>query len=124
MNKIAKNYIYNLIYQLIALVVPLITAPYVVRVIGATAMLTTFVMLGFYTYGNRQIAYVRDDDQKLNDTFWRIMTCRFIVMIIGTAIFAVTVAVINKYTVPFILYYTYMLGYFVDCTWLFVGVED
>ena len=68
MNKIAKNYIYNLIYQLIALVVPLITAPYVVRVIGAdgtgiysyvnsvTAMLTTFVMLGFYTYGNRQIA--------------------------------------------------------------------
>lgn len=136
MNKIAKNYIYNLIYQLIALVVPLITVPYVVRVIGAdgtgiysyvnsvTAMLTTFVMLGFYTYGNRQIAYVRDDDQKLNDTFWRIMTCRFIVMIIGTAIFAVTVAVINKYTVPFILYYTYMLGYFVDCTWLFVGVED
>lgn len=136
MNKIAKNYIYNLFYQLIALIVPLVTAPYLVRVIGAegtgiysyvnslTSLITTFVMLGFFSYGNRQIAYVRDDPEKLNETFWRVMTCRLIIGIVGTIIYAFVVFINGRYFTYFLLYYTYMLGYFVDCTWLFVGVED
>ena len=84
MGKIAKNYIYNLIYQIISIIVPLVTAPYVVRVLGAkgtgiysyvnslVSLITTFAMLGLFGYGNRQIAYVRDDKEKLDSTFWRI----------------------------------------------------
>lgn len=123
-------------YQLVALIVPLVTAPYLVRVIGAegtgvysyvnsvTSLVTTFVMLGIFSYGNRQIAYVRDDPKKLNDTFWRIMTCRLVISIIGTVIFVLIVLINGRYYLYFLYYYTYMLGYFVDCTWLFVGVED
>lgn len=35
MGKIAKNYLYNLIYSLLVLLVPLVTAPYLSRVLGA-----------------------------------------------------------------------------------------
>lgn len=136
MGKILKNYIYNLIYQLVALLVPLVTAPYLVRVLGAegtgkyayvnsfTALLTTIVMLGIFSYGNRQIAYVRDDRKKTDETFWRIMSVRLILGVIGTIVYIIAVYLNGKYYFLFFLYYTYLLGYIVDCTWLFVGVED
>lgn len=134
--KIAKNYIYNLIYQIVALLIPLLTAPYLARVLGPegtgaysyvnsmAGLICSIVMLGIYNYGNRQIAYVRDDSTKLNNTFWRIMSTRLIIGIIGTAIYFAVIFLIGRYAVLFIVYYTYMLGYFIDCTWLFVGVED
>ena len=136
MGRILKNYVYNLIYQLVALLVPLVTAPYLVRVLGAegtgkyayvnsfTALLTTIVMLGIFNYGNRQIAYVRDDRKKTDETFWRIMSVRLILGIVGTIIYIIAVYLNGKYYFLFFLYYTYLLGYIFDCTWLFVGVED
>ena len=35
MSKIVKNYIYNSLYQVLAIVIPVITIPYVARVLGA-----------------------------------------------------------------------------------------
>lgn len=136
MGRIVKNYLYNLIYQLLVILVPLLTAPYLARVLGAngtgqysyvnsmTCLICTIVMLGIYNYGNRQIAYVRDDTEKLNETFWEICTVRILITIIGTLVYAIVVSIIGKYQFLFLLYYTYLLGYFVDCTWLFVGLED
>lgn len=136
MGKIVKNYIYNVIYQLFVMLVPLVTAPYLARILGAegvgtysyvystTAILCSFVMLGIYNYGNRQIAYVRDDPKKLNQIFWQIMSARFVIAIVGTVIYFFIVFMGGRYTNLFLLYYTYMLAYFVDCTWLYIGVED
>lgn len=136
MGKIVKNYAYNLIYQLITLFVPLITAPYLARVLGPSgtgaysyvnsmaALICNVVMLGIYNYGNRQIAYVRDNMRRLNDTFWRIMSARLIIGVVGTIIYFGIVLAIGRYTLLFVIYYTYILGYFIDCTWLYVGVED
>lgn len=136
MGRITKNYLYNLAYQMLVLLVPLITAPYLARTLGAvgtgvygyvhslTALICTVVMLGIFNYGSRQIAYVRDDSQALCDTFWRIMTVRLILAGIGTVVYFIIVAVIGRYQNLFLIYYTYLLGYFVDCTWLYVGVED
>ena len=33
---IVKNYLYNLIYQILILILPLVTASYLARVLGAT----------------------------------------------------------------------------------------
>lgn len=58
MGRIAKNYIYNLIYQSFSMFVPLITAPYLARTLGPngtgiygyvnsmTTLICTFVLLG------------------------------------------------------------------------------
>lgn len=136
MGKITKNYIYNLIYQLFVMFVPLVTAPYLARVLGAegtgtysyvysmSSIICTFVMLGIYNYGNRQVAYVRDDKNKLTKVFWQVMSARLIIAIIGTIVYFGVVFIIDRYIWLFTLYYTYLLAYFIDCTWLYVGVED
>ena len=136
MGKITKNYLFNLIYQLFIMLVPLVTAPYLARVLGAEALgtysyvhsvaylVTTITLLGIYQYGNRQVAYVRDDPGKLSMVFWQVISTRIVLALFGTIAYVVVVLFVNRYLVLFLLYYTYVLAYFLDCTWLFVGVED
>ena len=69
---IKKNYIYNLLYQLLTLIVPFITAPYTARIFGADgigiqsytnsilAYFTLFATLGTASYGQREIARNKD----------------------------------------------------------------
>ena len=69
---ITKNYTYNVIYQILVMVIPLITTPYVSRVLGAEpigiysytlSIATYFILfgtLGVGMYGQREIAYVQN----------------------------------------------------------------
>lgn len=123
-------------YQLIVLVVPLITAPYLAHTLGAdklgcygyvnsmAGIICTFTMLGIFSYGNRQVAYVRDNKEKLSEVFWQIMSARVVIAIISSTIYFLVVFFVGRYTTLFLLYYTYMLAYYLDPTWLYVGVED
>ena len=47
---IKKNYIYNTIYQVLSLITPLITAPYISRVLGSSGV-------GIYSYTNSIVTY-------------------------------------------------------------------
>ena len=53
---VKKNYIYNLIYQLFAFIVPVITTPYISRVLSADGVgavsYTTSVVTYFVLFGN------------------------------------------------------------------------
>lgn len=136
MNVILNNYFFSLSYQFLTILIPLVTAPYLTRVLGAegtgiygyvhslTSLICSIVMLGVYGYGNRQIAYVRDNPRDLNDIFWRIISARIVIAIFGSIIYFIIIILVGRYRCYFYLYYTYLLGYFIDCTWLFVGVED
>ena len=71
--KVIKNYLYNAGYQLLAIILPLITAPYVSRMLRPEGVgvysytnsliqwFTIFAILGIDLYGQKQIATVRDD---------------------------------------------------------------
>ena len=75
------NFLYNMVYQVALMILPLITMPYVSRVLGAEGIGTysytysiaqyflLFGMLGVENYGNRSIARVRDDEQKRSAVF-------------------------------------------------------
>ena len=72
MPSIRRNFVYKLLYEILALAAPLITAPYVSRVLGAEgvgiysysqsciAYFTMFAVLGTNIYGMREIARCRD----------------------------------------------------------------
>ena len=47
---VKKNYFYNLIYQLLTLILPLITTPYISRVLGAEK-------IGIYSYTTSVVTY-------------------------------------------------------------------
>lgn len=76
-NKVlTKNYIYNLSYQLLTILLPIITTPYISRVLGAenigiysyvmsiTMYFILFGTLGTTIYGQREIAYVQNNEKK------------------------------------------------------------
>ena len=65
MGRILSNYVYNLVYQVVTLLVPLFTAPYLARTLGPdgvgtysyvnsmTGLICSLTMLGIFQYGNR-----------------------------------------------------------------------
>ena len=81
MSNVKKNFIYNIMYQILVMILPLITAPYIARILGTEGVgiysytysvayyFVLFAMLGLNNYGNRQVAKVRDDKDKLSKTF-------------------------------------------------------
>ena len=81
---ILKNLSYNVLLQVVLMVLPLVSIPYVSRVLGAegigtysfTLSITQYFIilgtLGIALYGNRQIAYVRDNVHEMSRTFWSI----------------------------------------------------
>ena len=93
---VIRNYLYNLMYQIITIILPIITTPYVSRILGADGIgkysLTStyaqyfvlFGMIGLGMYCSREIAYVRDDKYKLSKIFWELNFLRFITM--GTSV--------------------------------------
>lgn len=136
MGKIAKNYLYNAAYQILVLIAPIITAPYLARVLGAGSLgiysyvnssgniITTISLLGIYAYGNRQVAYVRESKESLTNTFWEIMVVRIGLGAIGTILYAVYAKLNPEYSTFFWIYYPYIFAQFIDCSWVYVGLED
>ena len=99
--KLIKNYLYNVGYQIFVLIIPLITVPYVSRVLGSegvginaytNSIISYFVLfgsIGINLYGNRTIAYVRDNREKLTQTFWEIAFLRIFVIMISYVVFLI-----------------------------------
>ena len=85
---IKTNFIYNLLYQVISLITPLITAPYVARVLGAEGVgvynytqsiviyFSLIAGLGSNTHGRREIAASSGDQQNMTTVFYDIMALR------------------------------------------------
>ena len=84
LKSIKKNYIYNLFYQSLLVLAPLITTPYISRVLGADGVgtasfvesiasyFTLFATLGTITFGQREISYTRDDKYKSSIVFYNV----------------------------------------------------
>lgn len=79
--KVIKNYLYNAGYQILLMLAPVLTTPYISRVLGAhnngintytNGWVTFFYLLGqlgVMLYGNRQIAYERDNKYQRSKIF-------------------------------------------------------
>lgn len=133
---ITSNYIYNLIYQLVIILIPLLTTPYLTRVLGATklgiysytySIVTIFFLLaalGINTYGQREIAYVQDDIKKRSKIFFELL----IIRIFSTLFSAIVLFIFSNITSSYSLYYQIFLMYVIsnlfDITWLYQGLEN
>lgn len=132
-----KNIIYNIVYQLVIVILPLITSPYLSRKLGAemsgiyayTYSIAYYFMmfgrLGITVYGNRTIAKVRDDKEKINRTFCSLIVFQFIASFIMLAIYAVYIAssmCSNKMIA--IIQTTAIIANMLDITWFYFGIED
>lgn len=134
--KIAENYIYNSLYQVLILVTPLITTPYVSRILGVTgigiynytrSVATYFVLIGAVgttLYGQREIAYVQNDPRKYSKLFWEITIFRFVTVSLCTIIYISCFGSNPEYG---IIYRALALEVFAtafDISWFFMGMEN
>lgn len=121
---------------MLAIVLPLITAPYISRTLGASGVgiysytysvasyFLLMAMLGISNHGNRSIASVRDDYEQLSKTFWSIYAFQFFMFIISLIIYFVYILFVVKDNQIIALLQTfYILSGLFDISWLFFGLE-
>lgn len=126
-----------MVYQILLIILPLITTPYISRVLGSEGLGTYtytytianyFVlaaMLGVKNYGNRSVAAVRDDRKLLSRTFWEIYGLQLLCSLTATAAYVVYVsAFVREYQLIAALQGIYVLSGLMDISWLFFGAEQ
>lgn len=136
-NSLRKNFLYQMSYQLLVIVLPLVTSPYVSRILGPTKIgvfsytytiatyFALFSALGIQNYGNRSIAAVRDDQRRLNKTFSSIFTLMFITSVIVTIVYIAFLQVFKSQYRPYLwIQVIYILATFFDVNWFFFGIEQ
>lgn len=133
---VAKNYAYNLTYQLLTLILPLITTPYISRVLGGegigiygytSSIASYFILfgsLGVALYGQREIAYAQENVAKRMKTFVEIIIFRFITMAIAIVIYAVSFMRQGEYVVYYRILLLTLLAAAFDISWFFQGLEE
>jgi len=124
-------------FQMLTLLLPIITIPYISKTLGSEgvrlnsyslSIVTIFFLIGSFgaaVYGQRQVAYSRNNLKELSNVFWGITLSRIISYLIAILIL-VDICLSTKF-----LYYEYVLlqgitliaGLF-DISWFFMGLED
>lgn len=131
-----RNFIYNLLYQFVQVVIPLILLPYVSRVLGSNILgiynysytiasyFLIFAMLGVANYGCRSIAEVQDNFEQRSKVFWSIYSVQFIFSLITLLIYLAYVVFMLKENKTIALIQTLIVlsGTF-DINWFYFGIE-
>ena len=131
-----RNYAYNLSYQLLAILVPLVTTPYVTRVLGpeklgdyayTSAMVSYFgivAALGTVTYAQREVACYQKAREERSRTFYEILFLRLFMVGIVFAAYCVFLFLAGTYRVLYIIQLCTVLSWAFDISWFFQGMED
>lgn len=134
--KVIRNYLYNVGYQVLAIIVPLITSAYVARVlrpagVGANAYTNSIINyfmlianMGIGYYGNRQIAYVRDNRNKMAKTFWEIQIVKTIMTLVAFIAFEVFMMFYTRQPEYMIAQSINLVAVAFDISWFYEGIEN
>ncbi len=132
---IKKNYIYNVSYQLLVMIAPLITTPYISRALGAdnigmysyvnsiVSYFTLFANLGITIYGQREISYVQDSRKNRSDIFWEIKILQICTSGLAAAAYLIF-ALLQDQMLFYLVFIFNILAVTADVTWFFQGIED
>lgn len=133
---IKLNYIFNVAYQILTLLTPFITAPYLSRVlhpdgIGTVSFVESVVsyfslvaVVGISTYGQREISYVQNDFEKRSEVFWNTKILGFCTSSAAILVY-ILFALCQKQNSDIYLVFTLILvSNFFDITWFFQGLEN
>ena len=99
MKKTLSNIIYSSAAQLLSIIVPLITAPYISRVLrpanlgiysyiaSVSEVFAVIGSIGLLNYGIREVAYVKEDKKKRSNIFFEITIIKCILLLITFSLY-------------------------------------
>nr|WP_294463832.1 flippase [uncultured Sellimonas sp.] len=137
MSSVKKNVIYNSFYQILIIVIPLITTPYVSRVLGKESIglysyynaialyFGMFILLGINNYGNRTIATEKvKGKEKLSKAFWSIYFMQILLGIVVIAIYIGFIVFFAENKKMGMVQTIYLLSVVLDINWFYFGMEE
>ena len=132
-----KNYLYNVICELVTTLIPLLTTPYVTRILGRGGMgsyqyvltvasyFVLFANFGVKAYGNRCIAAAKDDPAERNRVFSGIFSQQLMLSTVVSALYlGYSLVFGGEYRVIFAVFGINMLSAMLEITWLYWGMES
>lgn len=132
---VKKNYFYNMVYQILLIVVPLVTMPYISRTLGSSRIgivsyiesissyFVLFATMGITTYGQREVSYYQDSKIRRSEIFWNAKVLEFITSLIVLILYIIfALFQVNK--VIFMVLSINIIAVFFDVTWFFQGMEE
>ncbi|MCI4249889.1 oligosaccharide flippase family protein [Bacillus thuringiensis] len=136
MSSVKRNFLYNLIYQVLQIILPLVTLPYISNVLHAdnvgiytfsfsiASYFMLFAMLGVNNYGSRCIAKVRDKEGEIEKTFWSIYYAQLTTAITSIIIYMIYIAFLdNEHQLVALILIIYVISGLLDVNWFFWGIE-
>jgi len=133
---VKKNYIYNMLYQILMIILPIITTPYLARKLGAEgngiygytmSIVTYFILfgsLGINLYGQRETAYNQNEKEKRSKVFTELIIFKFITMLISACIFYLIFCRNGDNSVYYKILLIEMLANVLDISWFYQGMEE
>ena len=135
---VKKNYIYNVIYQVFLVIVPLVVTPYISRVLSPEGIgqysytyslityFTIFGALGFGYYAQREIAKYQNDKYMQSKVFWEVNICRLLSVGIALAVNLILcfTKVYGDYELLMLLFSINIIATAFDIAFFFQGNED
>ncbi|WP_390410510.1 flippase [Lacticaseibacillus jixiensis] len=133
--RLLKNFFWNAGYQIFILIVPLVTIPYVNRILGpvqiginayTNSIAQYFILagsLGISIYGNREIAYHKDNVAERSQVFWELAILRLATTFIASIAYFALIGIMNRYKIFFLAQSVIVVGMGFDISWYFQGVE-
>lgn len=139
-SKVLKNGIWLIILQIVNTIIPVITIPYITRILGASEYgvfsialnwilyLQVLVEFGFGLNGARKVAMLKENNKKeLNKIYNDIISSRIVLLIISFVVINI-IALVSKFEtkvyIGMLVLFTMIIGTTFQLTWLFQGKQD
>lgn len=124
-------------YEILVLIIPLITSPYVSRILGAEKLgiysftynmafyFGLFCMLGVKNFGNREIAKCKGNKKELGEKFINIYAVQLFFSIIVIISYYIFINLcFEEYKIFFFINFLHIFANMIDITWFFNGLEE
>lgn len=134
--RLIKNIVLSIGYNILTIIVPFITAPYLGRVLGAEQVGTytyfqsigsyfvMFGILGMRNYGNRMIARVRDSRKECSKVFFEIYSMQLFTGFLMSVFYAIYSLNWSSNKLIAILIVPYVMTAFISVDWFCEGMEE
>ena len=132
---VKTNFIYNLLSNVITILAPLITTPYISRVLGVDGVgaysftysnVTYFVLLatlGTTAFAQREIASERNNAYRVSQIFWEVIVLRIALSVLSIGLY-LTIFQRTRIDNLILVQSVNIVCVMSDITWFFQGLQE
>lgn len=136
---IKYNFTFNLINTLVGILFPIVTFPYIARILDPDGIglinfyqsiisyITLFSSLGIALYSVRELSRIRDDKDLLSQYFTEIITLHLILVFVGYIVVGILCLTVEQIHIEYKIFLILSVSIFfnaIGVTWFYQAIED